>query len=105
MKVFQITFEVLMKAGNYWRRILRMPDIGACSLFEMESKVTLVKYSMNHVAGKISWIPGKFYGNQTILEFPDPKTASREEDVKFQQVESSGSCLNFVNISTTLAGH
>jgi hypothetical protein len=110
-KVFQITFEVSIKTGSYWRQLIRVPDIDVCSVFSSESSYTMVKEFITFVLKKVYWIPtkcplipGKFYGNQTILDNPDPKTASREEIVKFQQVANFNSCWKSIRkILNTLA--
>jgi hypothetical protein len=90
---------VSIKTGSYWRQLLRVPDIDACSLFGLKLGNKIVKELAIHIKDKFLWIPtkcplkpGKFYGNRTILDNPDPKTVSREEIIKFQQVANSNSC-------------
>jgi hypothetical protein len=86
--------EIYMKAGNHWRQLVKVPDIDACAIFKSGSMKTMVKDFAMFMMAHFPWIPtkcplkpGKFYGNFTVNDFPDPKTAPREEIVKFQQVE------------------
>jgi hypothetical protein len=59
VKFFQINLEVFMKTGSYWRQLLNIKDIDACSVFRTGSRDTMVKEFFTNIMVNIPWIPTK----------------------------------------------
>jgi hypothetical protein len=85
--------KVFYKTGNYWRQIVQFLDVNACDYFHHSSGIPIIKRYIDNAKKSCPFLPsecpfkvGKYYGNQTIANLPDPKTMTHEEVLKFQKV-------------------
>jgi hypothetical protein len=81
--------------------LIDIKNIDFCELLKSGSVLSVIKNQINEAQKYYSFLPfncpvkiGKYYGNSTLIDLPDPKVMTRQEILAFQKVNSSKNLEN-----------